>query len=493
MILKRYDWRNQAVLPLAISLLRCCALWPWLELARRWLAPGRTTPLLSFPLALATILAAQAVTRLALARVRTPLPARTAVAGAGLVALALLLWCEHYRSLYPLWGPQWPAALLAQLTHWGANLPAPLLTAAAVAYLWWRGILDGRQPANSDDAWRAFFSGLISLALGVVLIAGGGQGVAGGLGLVILTFFAAGMTALAITGLQQAQGIRLRGGEGRVHTSRHWVLTLLLVIVTLLAGGVLLSLLIAPETVAAALQWTGILLDILGRALYILFYALTYLIFLVLGPLLSALQALLRQGTGPRMEAQAPNLQEQLGKMSKGNAPAILGHTEAFRWLGLGILVLGVALVFALALRRFWRDEEEEVSETRETVFSRALLEEQLATLWREWLGRRRRSAHRLSPYLSLLGETPTRRAIRAVYQQLLAWAARQGHARLRDQTPLELQQTLARAIPQARSRLEVITAGYLQARYASTDPPPEQAEQVCTAWDELARSAEDT
>jgi hypothetical protein len=151
------------------------------------------------------------------------------------------------------------------------------------------------------------------------------------------------------------------------------------------------------------------------------------------------------------------------------------------RWLGLVGVVLTIVAIFALALRLLRPADEEELDETRETIFTGALLQEQLASLWRRWLQRLPRG--KLDPYLPLEGEQANRREIRILYRALLTQAKELGHPRLRAQTPIEYDAALARLAPADESAWDAMTEGYVAARYGLQAPSEEQVEQMRQAW----------
>jgi len=171
--------------------------------------------------------------------------------------------------------------------------------------------------------------------------------------------------------------------------------------------------------------------------------------------------------------------------MKIGHVAPLLGKTTAL----LAVLLLAIGLLFARALRRLLAGEGEEggVEEVRESILSRNLLRQQLARLWRDWLNwLRRRTQSVFNPFLSLEGEPPTRRAVRAVYQALLAAARERGLPRLRHQTPGEYRHGLEAELPTEGDALAVITEGYVQARYDAEPPDVEQAGRVLQAWEQL-------
>ena len=88
----------------------------------------------------------------------------------------------------------------------------------------------------------------------------------------------------------------------------------------------------------------------------------------------------------------------------------------------------------------------------------------------------------------ALVGEYRAPRDIRAVYRQLLRWAAAHGHPRGRGVTPLELSEQLGQAYPDRRQQLQELTGYYNAARYAA-EPTSEQTLQHARALlDELQR-----
>ena len=479
----RWRWLPDGLLPLCTAVLRATALWPWLELLRRWLAPSQGDALLPLPLAIGLVLAGMVSARRALAGRQGLLVSRVAVASGGLVAMAAVLWWRFYRAEFPLWELHWAAELGRWLVHWQNELPPPFLVTLATAYLWLRGLLDGQRPLHSDDAWGTFAAGFVALAVAAMAANLDGRGAPAGLARLVLLFFSVGLVALATSSLGLARPATRPQGPPFA-PNRYWLGTVLLVVAGLVAMGLFLSALLAPETVAHALRWTSVIFHAAGRLLLLALLAASYLLFLVLEPLIRGLRGLLRTVAPERL--QMPDWQRELEELARERARGPAGPGPDLRWLELAALIVALGLVFALALRRFWQAGEREVDESRETIFTAALLRDQLAALWRRWLGRRRRTAPPASAYLGLAGETGARRAIRAIYQALLAAARRQGRPRAPSETPTEFRQALERAWPGAGANLETITRAYLGARYGLEPPTSAQAQQASQAWDAL-------
>jgi hypothetical protein len=73
--------------------------------------------------------------------------------------------------------------------------------------------------------------------------------------------------------------------------------------------------------------------------------------------------------------------------------------------------------------------------------------------------------------------------SIRALYRNLLRWAARQGVARILSQTPLEHLELLEQGFPEQQDDLKQITEAYLLARYSQKPTSQEEFHRVKKAW----------
>jgi hypothetical protein len=299
----------------------------------------------------------------------------------------------------------------------------------------------------------------------------------------MVALFAAGLSALALSSLELSRftGFWETQKQPQMQLNRYWLVSVAFVIVGLLAIGLLLGALFSPATVASALSWVSVLLNWLGTLIGYLLQVLVYLLFLVLTPLYEWIRA--RLATAERPDpVQLPDFGSQFEQF--GDQPAVQLSplaVESFRWIGLAGLVIVILVVFALALRYFQKSSGDDVEETRETVFSRELLQEQLSSLWQSWLQRLPRSPH--DPYLSLEGEAENRRTIRALYQALLTQTKSLGTPRLRTQTPIEYESYLSAIYPADKNAWRVMTDVYLAARYSLQAPSSEQVEQMRQAW----------
>jgi hypothetical protein len=73
--------------------------------------------------------------------------------------------------------------------------------------------------------------------------------------------------------------------------------------------------------------------------------------------------------------------------------------------------------------------------------------------------------------------------SIRALYRNLLRWAAKEGIARAPSQTPLEHLELLTQKFPQQQYGLKQVTEAYLQARYSQKPVSKEEFYRVKKVW----------
>jgi hypothetical protein len=487
MVSHRWRWLNDGVLAPAIAILRLCWVWPWLALIQRLLNPSYPGVYLPVWALLMLLLGGRWIAQLSLQRLPTLRQARIWVVGIGLGVIFGLLWWQYASSAHPFWDVRWVWQLGQDLTHW-RQAPAPaFITLLVAAGLWLRGVVDGRGPVFYDDVWQSFGAGFIALALLVLAGRIDGAGLPPGIERWILIFFAVGMGALALAGLELSNVTGRVEPKTQMRLNRYWLVSVGSLIVALLAIGLLVSALLTPAIVAQMLGWTTILLQWVGALLGYLLLAIAYVLFLFLTPLINWIRALLSEA-GPPEPVQAPDFQkqfEQLARQPAAELPPLVG--ESLRWLGLVGVLLIIALIIGLALRFFRTSPEEGVTETRESIFSRDLLQQQLADWLRKWRNRLLRPGRgEYDPFLSLEGEVEGRGLIRKYYQALLATATALGHPRRPPQTPAEYRTTLGDAYPDRRAALNTMTSGYMQARYSPHPPLAEQIEAVRESWAQL-------
>jgi hypothetical protein len=491
-ILRRCNWLDDGVLPLSIIIMRSCWLVPWFGFLQRWLVAPEPHVIASWFVVLGLQALGFVVARGAL---RFPLVrARVLVGVCGLAVVFGGLWWQFHRTAYSPWDIRWTELWATEMVTWTdwdkVGIPAPFFAFLVFSILWLRGVLDGgRLSLARTEVWRTFAAGFIALAVLLVLARLDPQGDIYGYGGLWL-FFGVGMAALAITGLNESGTLdgpepdTLAAAQNQPHFNRYWATSVGTVIFGVLAIGFALGALIAPDLVARALDSGWVLLRQVILYLWlitsVLLYPLAYVLARLFKPLsdrLTAFQVEMRLEMADRFDPKALTAQEP-GRI-------IVELPDVLRWVALAVLIIAVALVFGLLLRRLAAlGKASDVDEVRESLFSRDLIQGQMSEAWQSLVGRfSRRRAEKAQPFLSLAGEMEARRMIREVYQSLLAVAHEQGQSRPPSQTPNEYGPTLAELWDVDSHALATITESYVQARYASVPPSVEQAHLVVRAW----------
>ncbi len=411
------------------------------------------------------------------------------VAISGVVAVLVGLWWLYLRSSYDLWDVRWLGALWRiSLAEVSSGLTVPLLSAVAAVLLWWRGIVAGREPMIGYDAvYRGFSTGVVAWM--AALVVAGTDGGWAGLGGQVLLFFLAGLSGLALASLASVQ--RQAHEQGGLGISRFWLVAVASVILTILALGVLMSQLLAPELLTQLLGLFRPVVNLLAQGLYILLTVIVALVFLVLGPIIEFLRP--RSPSAPLPVPQPDpfeSFRREMERAAQGGQAQPPGWAIALVQTLL-VLALLIAVLFFLsrAFRRLRLLDSEGVEEMRESIGSWALLWAQLGALLRR-LRRRRVPPVASSPFLPLEavpGEAG-RLSVREVYRQLLALARERGVPRARSQTPYEYRGALSRTFPDNQGEVEAITEAYVVARYGPTSPPQTVVSWANRAWQAILR-----
>jgi hypothetical protein len=164
------------------------------------------------------------------------------------------------------------------------------------------------------------------------------------------------------------------------------------------------------------------------------------------------------------------------------------GMNPVVIWIIVFVVLAAIVALVAFTLRR--RKAEHRSHQTGEPVQFQLrmlsldmlrnllyLLPQLLKKLWlwliSLWQRRRSRPKSSQEPLIS----------IRALYRNLLSWAARQGASRIPSQTPLEYLELLEHRFPQQQDDLKLVTESYLLARYSQQPVSQEHFETVKKAW----------
>jgi hypothetical protein len=456
------------VQPLLVAVVRTAWLAPWLAWLQALMVGGNIVPLLPWWMVLLAPLAGYGVARLA--QGQSLVVGRLLVGGAGIGVALGWAWLAAP-------GPWDPVQLFAPTN---TNLPPVLFAVVGVALLWLRGVQESELNWNRQRIGRTFGLALAAWALLLLVDPSLAAAWAGWLWLLLL----AGLIGLALASLEQAR----RDGEQMgpaLPLHKAWLGSVLGVIGLLLVLGLLVAVWLTPDAVIALLQPLLWVLRIVGLAISYLFLGLSYLLFLALMPLFEWLRARM-QANGREPPEQGTAMQEMLEAVEAGEGIALPPELATLLpWLGALALLLIVGLAAAFALRRN-RPRPEPVSmEARESIFSMALLRDQLASLWKQ----RRKAAE--GPFLSLAGEVGDRQAVRKLYQEFLAAQQAAGQARSPGETAVEYQRRLAGQLPAVTSALVTLTTIYGQARYSNETLAHSALVSAEQAWELIRQELE--
>lgn len=367
-----------------------------------------------------------------------------------------------------------PAALAQQ--------PGRALTTLLVAAgLWWWGLRTGSTTVSYDALSRNFLIGLVGLMFVLAINSAEELIARSDLLAILLAYLALGLFLLALASIQATRRYEHALGEPDMALPGHWWATVGAVVAVLLVAALVLSWLFVPETLSRLAAAVAAVLTLVGQIVAWLIMVISYPIFMVLAWLVGLL-AMIPMPESMQLAMVPPSpLEPPTQAAGQGGAPV----DPTVWWIGAGVLAIAaIAVLFVLAVRRYQAVAEDDVAETHEGILSVDLLKAQLAALLR-----RRGRAQPRPPYLALAGEDAAT-SVRRTYQQLLQWAAAQGHERAPGMTPDRYCDLLAAAYPAHAAGFSAITTAYTQVRYGSVLLPSGDAERVAAAWQQIFKEA---
>ncbi len=468
---RRFRWLESGLLPVASAVMRASWLTPLISLVfalpivASW--PGH------YPawLVLALILGASALEEFL--GNRPGGRALLTVAGLVVVALVMAYLFDLDASAPGDWLRRQYVALVDLRVAVPANLAAIVITAA----LWYGGLsIDW---ADSSALWRNFVLGVLVLG-GILLFDLGSLDEMAAVDLRAATpaFLVSGMLALALLSASEMLSLQRARGRAAPFLNRYWLVSAGSMVVAILVAGWLLTQIVSPRAAADVLRAVG---GVIGAALDLLGSLIAWLAFAVmwlLWPLIMALRGLLVEGELEVPETGEPQ-ESPFGNIPIEPRALAPGVQDILRVVAVVALVAGIALAFYLADRRRRRRPAEE-AERRESILSVGLLRAQ----WEDWRRRRRREP--VAPFLSLEGVEEPRRAVRALYQRMLARVEALGLGRSPGETALAHERTLERNLPAAGADLRALGDAYQVARYAPVPPTQEEVDVARRAWERL-------
>lgn len=475
-IWKRYNWLDGLAIPLLATAMRAAWMTPLIHLALHSVLVSPPTIHMATWMVWGLLLGGAA----AAWALRTQRGARLRAALAGLIAI--LLVCSLLFEVDTAAPLAWARELLSAMTSFEEGLHPAWLVIPIAAVLWARGAMI--EFSNFDGLWTSFRLGIVALALAVVVSQSALIASTESLDLFasISSFLLWGFLSLALTGVSRALWLeRLRNGRAPA-LSRYWLLVVGGVLIVVVLGGMLVGQFFAPEAAERLRLLLGAVLGVMGRGVALLATGLFYVIFWLIGPLLGRLRGQM-QPYEPRANEYMPRFQEQFEQLTEEQARSPENAANSGAVL-LTLLFVGTILVLLLFWRRRRRTRPALVDETRELIWSREMMLEQLRGLFR-----RRPKQRPASLYLDLVDLDPPRQRIRRAYQRLLAAARQRDWGRLPGQTPDAYRAALEERLPDAAEPLASLTRAYLVARYAPDDLTEAQAEEAEAAWERIRQA----
>jgi hypothetical protein len=308
---KRWRWLEDGLLPLAVLTMRLCWLWPWLELLRRWITPHATAPFLSLPALVLLSAGGYLAARRALERPPITRLARSTVIALGLLTILLLIWWRYVAGLYALWDWRGFARLAFLATDWTLGPPPVFLALVLGVAMWIQGVRDATPLSRHEQVWNTFTVGFVALVVMLLVVQLDERGLPPGAGAAIWLFFGLGMAGLALSALEYA-GLGQQQDAALPGMSRYWLGSMLAVVGAILGFGLLLALVLAPGTIAAAFGHLRFLLDWLGTIVGLILIVFAYLIFLILEPLFNFIQQRLQLREPEEETADTQSLNDML-------------------------------------------------------------------------------------------------------------------------------------------------------------------------------------
>jgi len=458
---KRFNWLDGVVVPLLAGAMRAAWMTPLIHVALNNILVWPHGTHYPFGLVLLLLLGGAGTSYL----LRNQRAARLRSAVVGIVVIGLV--CLYLFPSGASSPQEWVKSLFTAMANTDQGLHPAILVILITAALWARGAT--LEFDDSDSLWRSFLTGIAALVC-VLLISHSpyvtnGERMPGA----ISAFLLWGFLALALSSVARALWLeRLRSGRSP-SLSRHWLGVIVIVLAAVVLGGMILGQLFAPQAVARLLAAVRIVLGAVWQVIAFVATGLVYLLFLAIGPLLEGFR-LRTESFQPKPQEFMPNLTEQFQDLFEKQAEQ--GKSLNVGWLLPVLLIVFVAGLLILFWRRRRRERIVPLEESREIIWSRDLMIEQLRNLLR-----RRPKRQAPLPYFPLEGLADPRIRIRRAYQDLLRLGRQEGWPRRPWQTPLAYRKTLQSAWPQASEALEALTRAYIVARYGAQAPSPEEAE----------------
>ena len=491
--LSKVSWIADVFTPLAVILMECFWLYPWMVFIGR--IPDLQVQ--KIPLSLLSLIfllgLSFVVTRFFLKR-KWPMPwIQISIMACGLVTIFLVLRL-NYGAGFPLFGSQWFASYSQVLLNFLSHIHPFGFALIAGLYLWWRGISLGRSRLYFDNIYTAF---LIQLATLVFLVIMWGfsfknkavQTLTSDIGIYVAGFFFFGLVALAISNLKIVQERIKTKGESSKNFGRRWLAIILSVIGGMVLLGIGFASIFSTQWIASLQRLLNTITDAYAKVVGYLLYAVGYLVQWITYVYLWILSLLNHK------KPELPNNPFELANPNKpeGTTPGALPP-----WVLLTIKLTLLALVLAVVLfliirtirRRHFTKTDEDLEEEQESLWSWGSFKSDVITFFKMILQRFQRKAKPVPSSIPAKWQpeedVKRRLSIREIYQHLLWQGARLRIPRESYETPSEYAGRLGHFAPDSTEPLQEITSLYLDVRYGEHQIEDKRTDEANTVWEKL-------
>lgn len=417
---------------------------------------------------------------------RTALPDVAVQIVSGLLGLAVTIGAVGFTV---------PSTQTLFSTQWFVSSAYSIIIGMA---LWFIGGYRASQGVSFNAAYATFRTGLITVGATVLLLTllatGRVSPIWASLGALPVWFFLWALLALA---LGNREIVRDEGGKTATGT---WALALTASIIAVLLLG----------TVAGVFGGAS-LINLAGEIVRGIFSLIVALVYAVLWLVLTAV-SFLHINPKPFTPALTPSPTPKAASPLEGKQVHPPANTSQLNlnipievrdialWVAIALIAIGLIWLFNRGLTRTRKVAKRAASEERESLGSWALLMAQ----WKSWINRLLRRSQTAvmvtrEADLAALQDRPEwsgTLSIRQIYLHLQSLAARVGHPRAPQQTPIEYLSVLSTAMPNLQSDFRDITSAYLEARYGPMPASAPAVRAAVSAWkhaEPLLRIASDS
>ena len=490
--LSKVSWIADVITPLAVILMECFWLYPWLVfIGKLPELQVQKTPLsllsLIFLLGLSFI-----ATRFFLKR-KWPMPwIQISIMACGLAAIFLVVRIE-YGSGFNLFGGQWFASYGNIIINF-FNAKHPFVFAlAAGLYFWWRGISLGRSRLYFNDIYTSFLIQLATLVFLVILWGFSFKNEAiltltSDIGIYIAGFFFFGLVALAVSNLKVVQERIKTKGESSKNFGRRW----LTIILSVIGGTVLLGIgfasIFSTQWVASLQRLFNTITDVYAKVVEFLLYTVGFLVEWIYY-IVKWIINLFTHGKPPQppqpLDVGNPNNTQAVTKGAISPQLILILKITL-----LALVLLAVIFLITKAIRRRHSQTEEDLEEEQESLWSWGGFKSDVITFFKMIFQRFQRKAKPVPSNVSVKWQPEEdikrRLSIREIYRHLLWQGARLRIPREDDETPSEYAGRLGHFAPDSIEPLQEITSLYLDVRYGEYQVGDKKTDDANTIWEKL-------